>query len=257
MALRKYVLYFAPPTLFGVEVLLSYKPVNQWVSRWLEIPPDEIVLWSGGILISLFLLHHYVQVIRPIQKYERLENTKRSLLDAQSQIIIDTYKRDYGVELRLNLMTVERVWMSTLEPHDDRSKLFPWTFLTKHLKIFWRSQTMRHSSDANMILAVEQGVAGDAFSKECPIFVDMTQSTGEDYNLNRDQIRKSQDLRFVFSFPVRKLDLGENRITAEVIGVVNIDSIQRNSEKLIQGSEERDRLTKHATAFSEICSQIL
>jgi hypothetical protein len=255
--LKKYFLFWIPPVLFTLEVVLSHPPVNEGLADQLGTSSGEVVFWSGVVLIALFICQHYVQVVRPYQKYRRLEITKRNILDLQAQTIIGKYQHEHGIEVRLNLMTVKRVWISNAQNRDDQSQIVPWKIWQRHLEIFWRSETMRHSSDANIRLHVDQGVAGEAFRKEEGVIADMTQQAAENYNLNDDQIEKSEDLRFIYSFPVRKLDPETNRITAKVIGVVNIDSVEERAEELIQNEETLKRLTQEVTAFSEICSQIL
>ena len=130
-------------------------------------------------------------------------------------------------------------------------------FWTQHLRILWRSETMRHSSDVNLSLSVDQRIAGEAFRKEEPVFVDMTEIKGENYGLSEKQIEKTDSLSFVYSFPIRKRDVDTGRITGDILGVVNIDSIQDGSETLISDDDKLNEISERTRAFSEIRSQLL
>jgi hypothetical protein len=116
---------------------------------------------------------------------------------------------------------------------------------------------MLHDGDVGLVLRAGQGIAGLAYQAGDPKYADLTVLPASDYNLNQSQIDKTSDLSFVYSFPVRKFNFDTQRITPEVIGVVNIDSKDVNSQILVNDPGERSELTRVGEAFSELCSQLL
>lgn len=254
---KKWVLFALPPLILIVEIVIRHDPVSKLVASQLSTEKQTVVLWGSGILFCVFLLHHYVQVIRPFKKYERLEATRRNVLDLLSDRTISAYESREGIRVRMNVMVAERAYVSKLAAKEGDPEKTRWQIWTRHLRIFWRSKTMRHSSDANLTLSVDQGIAGEAFRKEEPVFVDMTQVSGENYGLNKKQIEKTDSLSFVYSFPIRKRDLNTDRITGDIIGVPNVDSMQDGSEVLISDDDKLEELTERIKAFSEVCSQLL
>jgi len=91
-------------------------------------------------------------------------------------------------------------------------------------------------------------------------YIDATQNRsteGPIRALNKTQIEKTDGLSFVYSFPIRQRDLGTDRITGKIIGVVNIDSKQKGAGVLISDDKKLAELTERMTGFSEVCSQLL
>jgi hypothetical protein len=226
---KKTALFVLPPLILCFEILIGYDPVTEWIASQFYMEKQTVVLWGSGILLLGFTAYHYTQVIRPFKKYERLEETRRNVLDLVSERIIRLYESRDGIRIRMNVMVAERAYVSRLGTKEGDPEKIEWKFWTQHLRIFWRSETMRHASDANLTLSVDQGIAGEAFRKEEPVFVDMTETKGENYGLNEKQIEKTDSLSFVYSFPIRKRDVATGRITGDILGVINIYSIQDGS----------------------------
>ena len=95
-----------------------------------------------------------------------------------------------------------------------------------------------------------------AYREKETVVADLAGPEPKDFNLNSRQREKSSELKFVLSFPIRRLDPKTLRFEADVIGVVNIDSRSHGSEQLIRDREAFDELSRKARSISELCSQL-
>jgi len=261
--LRKFFLLALPVILFVLEVILSFPGVTKKLAQATEFvgftepwSPWEIQLTLGILLVVGFLANHVSTLLWPYKRFERFEAMKYKLLDRETEQFLENYSDERNTVLRVNVMLAERKFFSRVEPVSSSDGWGKPCLFKKHLEPFWMSPSMRNHRDADIKLSVDQGVAGRAFRRKEMYGADLTEDDPEDYNLNSDQLRKSEDLRFILSLPIRKLDPSTHRTTHEVLGVINVDSRTEGSERLINDEKELQLLVSKIENIGDLCSLI-
>ena len=199
------------------------------------------LLWRiiiGGGLVLIFAAYHYASVFPSFERFQRFEAAKRELLDDHIGAMLERPEVDY--EMRVNVMIAPKSLFGN----------------RKRLKPEWVSPNMRQDSDRDLTFARGQGVCGEAFQEGEMTFSDLTTADLTTFDLNEDQMKASEELQFVLSFPIRTIDLETGRLTNEIIGVVNFDSRTKGSERLITDPEKRENLEEKAKDLSEFCSKL-
>ena len=110
--------------------------------------------------------------------------------------------------------------------------------------------------DRNLRFTTNQGVCGEAYRERGIKSANLTVKNPATYNLCKEQIEKTKDLKLVISCPIRKIDEDTLELTHKVIGVVNFDSKSVGSEKLESQKLNRDEIIKKIYSYSELCSRL-
>jgi hypothetical protein len=245
--------------VFELAVLraLSHDSVRAWLSGWTGVSPFWVEVSAWVVLVGTFAFLQHQSVYLPRRTAERLKRGRRKVLSSFADDILDFYRED-DIELRMNVMMPRQVWLySRIEPKVGDSNKRTWRWRPKLLEPFWT--THERGPDANLRFTENQGAAGDTYRSGDHTVVDLTVEDPAKYNLNADQLQKTEKLRFVASFPVFRFQRGERTLDREIIAVLNIDSISEGAERLIQdeNSETYQDLMDHADDFAVLCSHVL
>jgi len=241
---------FLPLIIFGIQTSLCFVEVRSY----LGIDDPDILIPIVGLVFILYLLNHYLTFLKPYQKYKRFEATKELMIDKQVEDLISVYK-DKGIPLRVNIMTINRKFVSFIEPGVIFGRKI--CFFRRHLRPVWVSKNMDHVPDKNLCLTIRQGVAGIAVRNQKPIFAVFDKKDEEIYNLNKEQLAKTQEVKTIYSFPLRDINKKTRRVSDRIIGTVNVDSLSDQSLKLKEDSKLLNSLAKKTQALAENCSMII
>jgi hypothetical protein len=246
LRVRGFLVKYASILILALQVSLTFSEVLS-------------VYWRVGIgilAVLIFGANHWLSVSRPYQRFQRFETMKYDLLDELSRPMQQQYA-EAGLDLRINMMRIERRLIVQEEPSREGSKETRLQFFTRCLRVEWVSPNMQQHGDRSLVFTTRQGVCGEAFQSGEVAFADLTEADLESYNLNREQIESTRRLRFVLSAPIRALDPETMRLTSEVIGVVNIDSRTNGAEQLIDEGERRSRLIEKIRRLAEHGAKLL
>lgn len=152
-------------------------------------------------------------------------------------------------------MLAKRKYFQRLEPpaHSETPRF---ELRAECLEPVWVSKNMRQAQDRSLIFTTNQGVSGEAYQKEKVVFADLSSGPGEEYNLNSDQKSKTESTQFILSTPIRELDTDTMELGDEVIGVLNIDSLDPGSETLIEDARAYESLKQTALRLSRFSSNL-
>lgn len=136
---------------------------------------------------------------------------------------------------------------------------------TKPLNIIYDLFVEDDHPDRWMEMDHTQGVAGDAVRKGAFCYADISDPDRPAYGLSPEQLRRTKNVTFVMSMPIRKAVTtpnGRTRLAGDIIGVVNIDSGQLNPENFykntpVEGESLLQRQTEALLEISEYCSRVL
>lgn len=251
--MKRFLLLFLPAALFISEAVLSLPAVSEWVSGQLGLTPFAIQALLGGILFAVFMANQYVSVWRPFRRFMRFNQTRARILRSMAEGVIQAYRAE-GIELRLNVMLLDRPWFARLEPASGNFKKRRLSFRPERLRIWWNSSNMNQAGDRGMSMTVMQGVCGLAYREGEAVIAGLTAESIPQFNLNADQANSTKDVKFILSCPIRKMDLDSLESTAEIIGVINIDSRDASAQGLADDDEVCKDLRDRAHAFAELCS---
>jgi hypothetical protein len=253
--MRKFFTVYIPP-LIGVILILIKLPN---IETWLKEKSTHSDFYIGVLLIGTTILTHFITVISPFKKYEKLEKNKWILIDNITSDRFLGQRLFPGYHLVANIMVPKRVFFSKLEPCKaektfDKIKCFKKSFFKKLLKPIWLSP--EHSMNKKFKLTTNQGVSGRAFSEGVAALVNIPVSIKE-LNLNEKQMTSISGNGFVISYPIFAFDEKYNRLGTKIIGVVTLSCNQIGSELLIDNLANRQTLTRTVVEFSKVCSLIL
>lgn|SRR5690606_10898828 len=261
-----------PIVLFGIQAFLALPYVsNQLASDaertglWAYLPDGPLLegqIWLWLAITVLFAINQWFFVDRPYTRSQRFESLRLNLIQQRVAPLVERIRRETGVTVRVNVMMSRRRLVSRSEPGPNGRRPPAWalwrlTWLRQHLSPMWRTKGMQHHRDHSVTFSVAQGACGKAYRTKEVVVADLTVDDPASFGLNAEQIERTQDLRFVISFPIRILDLDTLQTTDRVAGVVNIDSRDPESERLVQDDTEWRRLVAHAQDISELCSHFL
>ena len=233
---------FALPTLISLPaVSVQIAPGAERVGLWTLLPEGDLSGWQlslWGFLTAAFVVNQWVFVARPIRRFQRWDALKAGHLAREIAPMIEGYRDDESVTIRVNVMLPSR------QP------------LRKRLVPFYVSETMKHHGDSDFKPLVSQGVCGLAYRDREARWADLTVENPESFGLSPSQVETTREVQFVLSFPIRAVDPDTLQLTSTVLGVVNVDSREPGSERLVQDDEAREILIGKAQDLSELCSQI-
>ena len=255
LKMKKIMIILVPTLLFIVQIILSFPSIYSYLSKLakdLKLDQSIIQIAIGLILIILFIIHQCNSVLRPFNKFEK---TKLKFLDKDSSDMIKEYE-SHGYQLRINVMLAKRSFLGHSEPKKKNKEKKKISFFPNKFKIIWTSENMRYHEDKELNLTTNQGVCGEAFKNKAIKMANLMIKNPEEYNLNREQLEKTKNLKFVLSCPIYEIDYMNLRFTNKVLGIVNFDGTSPGSEQLIMNQKDLEILTLKLKAFSEICSNL-
>jgi hypothetical protein len=226
-------LILIPALLISVSVIFAFPELV----KKLNIGTFRNQLYLALAIIVIFIFCQSLIVLRPLKQFERFEKRKLHLLDEQAEPFI---KKHNQWELRINVMLLER-----------RFRVFG-----RYFKTVWMCEDMKYDTDAHLRLSLEQGVCGYACREGGVWSADLTVEKPEEYGLSQKQIKKTQDIKFIISCPIKELDANTFRLTDKIIGAVNIDSKKDGSEVWVNDEEDLRGLTSKAKAISDLSSML-
>jgi len=241
-----------PIILFCVQTFLSLSEIR----KLLSLEDLAIQLIVGVVLVSLFVWNQILAVQRSFRRFLRFEKTKLRFLDQDAERMISEYKK-HDIELRINVMLLERAIVTRQEPTRKNPQGRKTRFFTKRFESAWTSENMKYDGDRDLRLTVNQGVCGEAARTKEVKAADLTVENPASYNLSGSQLEKTKDLRFVISCPIFEVDFDTFRPTKRVIGVVNLDSKSIGSEKILgSGSLMLKETVARIKVLSDLCAQL-
>ena len=252
--MRKIFTFYIPVILvllqLGLTFALKYGLINNNNQS-----NSATTIYPFGIafaILILFIVNQWFKIQKPYNKFKAFERSRSALLDTFTKEIIERYNAH---DLRLNVMIAKRNFYKKLEPKKNNPDKKKKSFFCKTSQIVWKSN-MDYDADENLELTVNQGVCGLAFQEGQIKTADMTVEKPNTYNLNKEQIDKTKELKVIISCPIFQLNYDTIKRTAKRIGVVNIDSKKSGSEIIINDTELRNQIIEDITKISGFCSII-
>ena len=225
---------------------------------WLNSIHVNATMFIGLILISTAIINHFVTIISPFKKYEKLEKNKFILLD---QLIPALLKKSCpkGYPIVANIRVPKKTFFSRLEPNGNASifgrvRYLRKCFFKKLLVPIWISKG--RTIHKRLKMTTKQGVSGKAFSNGVPFFAKMPEAM-DDLFFSKGQISLLSGNGFVISHPVMAYDEKYNRIGTKIIAVVTLSCNKIGSESLLDDPKYKENLTEAIIEFANICSLIL
>ena len=239
--LSRYKLVLLIATLTAISQAIGLLP-NRW--DWLAYP-----LLTGAVFIAGYMKYKEVE---PDLRFE----DRRSFFLNYACFNSMERLREFDRTARLNIMKVEGFGPKS----------------SKSLDIIYDLFVKPEHPDRFMEMGYMQGVCGDAARKGDPCYADISEPERPAFGLNAEQLKKTEHVTFVISMPIKKAvdgPDGQPRLTDEIIGVVNVDSGQRDPENFYKNTmiEDNSGAAKYESLLnlqikalreiSEYCSHLL
>jgi hypothetical protein len=245
---RKLTLYVTP--VLAVILILIRLPT---IEKFLDTNFEYATLYTGFAVAGITVLTHFITVISPFKKYEKIEKSKWVIVNHLfARSLSDEYK-----EFRLsgNIMVTKR----TLFDHTELKNGDP---EKRKIRIFGRIFKTIWTYDGKAInkkprLTIHQGCSGQAFSTGTIIVVDMADYDTREFKLNAIQLTAIAHLKVIISCPIFGIDSHYNISNGKVIGILNVSSSISNAGKMINTEDKRRILTNIIVQFSKTCSLII
>ena len=245
------LLLFALPSLMGLSHVVD-RLADQTLRTglWSLLPDGDLSGWQVRVWVGLaavFGLNQWITTTRPYRRFKRFEETKERTLRLYIEPLMSEYKDAEDIHLRVNVMLPSlALWWGWKS----------WPCIGAGLRVAFASRSMQHHSDADLQLRQGCGLAGKAYIEQEARYVDLTKSDAKRFSLTDEEVKRTEELKFVVSFPIRALDSATNELTARVVGVLNIDSRSEGAERLVQRETSRNALIRRAQKLSELCSHL-
>jgi hypothetical protein len=213
--MRRFFTLYVPPIIAAILVVIKIPGFDKWLKEQSEY--SAFIL--GAILVGATVLTHFITVISPFKKYEKLEKNKWILVDNITSKFLGQHLFN-GFNIVGNIMVPRKVFYTKLEPcicntAIEKIKCFRGRFGKKILKPIWLSNN--HTLSKKFKITTGQGVSGKAFSDGIAAIVDITKSIN-DLNLNEKQKKVISGNGFVISYPIFAFDEKYSRLGTEIIG---------------------------------------
>ena len=246
--MRKYFRFLLPLFLLIFNVIINYPKVSEKIKI-----SENSQLIIGIVIIVFFGVYYFLDSFLPIQRYEEYIKKRHRILDSFAESLLKSYEQD-GHQLRMNIMLAKPYILRSLEPSKKKPNVTALHLWGKLFKFIWTKNMVFHGQ-IQLILTTRQGCCGEAYQTGQISLADLTVQNPTRFNLNKDQIDMTKNIRFVLSCPLHKWDTKTQRIdSSKIIGVVNIDSIQSGDEIIIQNIGSLTDLTIRLKEFSKFCS---
>jgi hypothetical protein len=195
------------------------------------------------ILIVLYVIYQVWALKGEVWQFSKFTATRPQIIESRIKDFTKVYLK-HNIDLRVNVMTASfkiiiwrRLWH------------WQWPFLMiKQLDTVF-NYNMNRDMDKDLKLTINQGVAGLAF-REGPIVVDFDKVDRNEFNLNKEQLKATEDVRFIISTPIFEIDLHTRRLTNKIIGVVNVDS-KNNTFGELEKRKLLEKLIENCSNISE------
>lgn len=228
---KKYWIIIIPSIIVILQTFLGILPkgFDSWENFWKYLNSDlfryYLVIF---IFVSfIFVIYQLLYLRRPIKRFQKVEIFTIERLNEFCDELSNIYSQQLGINLRINVMRLKR---QVIFLH----KKFPFIKLfRKVLIIEYPLKNMDHDTDKNVIFSINQGVCGKAV-QEGTVYADLSKVHPSAYNLDKNQIEMTKDLKFIMSTPVFEYDLETRRIGKKIIGVVNFDTKSHIIVQLLQ-----------------------
>jgi hypothetical protein len=249
--LKKFLLIWTTPIVASLLVVLKVKPIEDYLKRF----NDNTPLFIGIALAALTLLNQYLNVFSPFKKYEKWAKNKWYILNQEADKLVKKYKQQ-GVEVRINIMVPTTKFFYSIEPKKNTNFHKKFTFVGKVFKDIWSYGDYRVNK--LLKLTTNQGISGRAFKRaEGVLIIDFVTNHNINFNLNKEQEALTKDIIFIARCPITVIEDGSEEQTGKVVGVLNLESYTKGSERIVQNAASRQELTSELAFFSKICSKLM
>ncbi|TAL33902.1 MAG: hypothetical protein EPN93_12770 [Spirochaetes bacterium] len=218
-------------------------------SAFVLLPPDlktpaDLITLLGNLnyqvkiflfvtLIGLYVLYQKWALQGEVRLFSKFIATRPQIIESRIRDLAQVYSK-HSIDLRVNVMIAKRrilIWKRLCNWHR------PFIMTTQFDTVF--HYNMNRDMDKNLQLTINQGVAGLAY-REGQIVVDLEKVDRNEFSLTKEQLKATEDIKFIMSTPIFEIDLHTMRLTNKIIGVVNIDSKNNTFDEL----EKRKLLEK-------------
>lgn len=252
--MKRFFTLYIPPLLGLIIVIIKIPGVEEWFKNHYVHATFILAL----ILVGCGILNHFITVISPFKKYERIEKNKWSILDEIAKNFLHEEIMP-DKKILVNIMLPKRVLFSNLEPKGDS----PFWNLNKLLKKLFRIvlyvewSSNNHAVHKKIKLLTNQGASGFAYTRGQAVIIDIPKKK-DSLNLNEQQLSAISGQGFIISYPIFSFDERYSRLNnKKIIGVVNFSCSILGAETLISSEKNREKLTSKIVEFSKTCSLIL
>ena len=245
--MRKFLTFFITPILLALLILIKIPDIENWLKTYNRYSGLYIGI---GIAISTVFIH-FINVISPLKKYEKIEKKKWMMLEAITGSSEDNYFKKN--RLSVNVMTTKRCLFTKREPDKKNNRKYIFKLFGKVFRVLWSTTPI----DKRLVFTINQGVSGMAYKYGKPVLIDIRNDGDSEMNLNYDQKKAIANLEFIISCPIFALDERYNNFSSKIIGILNVSSSYPKFRSLIESAEERSDLTNRVVDFSRICSLIM
>jgi hypothetical protein len=225
----------------SVAVLYALTQVSRMV-------PDLPGYLHWVVFVSVIVIAGYVEWSRSAPTL-RLQDRRKILFDQGCKGAMARL-REHDPTARLNIMEIDGLPLRRF----------------RFLRIIYDLHVRKDDPDRRMRMRVWQGVAGQAVESGQFCIGDIAdKEKAPTFGLDAEQMKKTEDVRLVFSMPIKKAlqgPDGDTELTDKAIGVVNIDSKMENAPDyyrhyMVEGRSLRDRQEQALREISEYCSFVM
>ena len=247
--MRKFLTFVVTPILATILALIKIPDIE----KWLKDQDTHAVLYIGIGVAAATVFNHFITVISPFKKYEKIEKNKWSMLG----LVTSSFQDDYFKKNKLsgNVMIIKRCLLNKRQPNKKNPSKVCYNIFQRIFKVIWTYDGK--PIDKRLAFTIKQGSSGLAYSYGKPVLIDLKSDGMDELNLSESQKKAASNLEFIISCPIFALDERYNTFSSNIIGILNISTSHPNSRHLIEKPEDRITLTNTVMDFSKICSLIM
>lgn len=202
-----------------------------------DVPDEdatEVYTIAGLIVLAILIVQEYYVAVRPAKKIEELAPIA---LDGMVESLL-AQLRSQGVNVRINLLILERTWRSL--------------GYYRYFRMKWH-KGMENQPDVNITFREDFGVSGQCVRRKEPIFAGP--EPVREYALPGEAGAVTRDLQAVLSFPVYEPASRGGIQSGKVIGVLNLDSKAPKAYDLLTNPEIIDQLRQVMQTTADVAAR--